>query len=116
MALTFPHCATASNVLNERPNPVANTPETPETTAPVTVFAASWCPYCTGLIADLRRAKLPEGAVEIVDVEAPGVDADEWIKSVNDGNRIVPTVLYSDGTHATNPPAGDVLAKLADLS
>ncbi|WP_297851663.1 glutaredoxin domain-containing protein [uncultured Corynebacterium sp.] len=89
---------------------------TPETTAPVTVFAASWCPYCNALIADLKRAKLPEGAVEIVDVEAPGVDVDEWIKSVNDGNRIVPTVLYSDGTHATNPPAADVLAKLADLS
>ena len=54
--------------------------------------------------------------MQIVDVEAPGVDADEWIKSVNDGNRIVPTVLYSDGTHDTNPPAADVLAKLADLN
>ena len=106
-------CATASNDLNERLKILATTPET---TAPVTVFAASWCPYCNALIADLKRAKLPEGAVEIVDVEAPGVDVDEWIKSVNDGNRIVPTVLYSDGTHATNPPAADVLAKLADLS
>lgn len=116
MAPTFHPCATASNVLNERLRALSNTPSTPATTAPVTVFAASWCPFCTALIADLRRAKFPEGAVQIVDVEAPGVDADEWIKSVNDGNRIVPTVLYSDGTHATNPPAADVLAKLADLS
>jgi mycoredoxin len=37
------------------------------------------------------------------------------VKSVNDGNRVVPTVKYSDGTHATNPPADDVRAKLKEL-
>ncbi|HCT14256.1 MAG TPA: NrdH-redoxin, partial [Corynebacterium nuruki] len=42
-------------------------------------------------------------------------DAGEWVKSVNDGNRVVPTVKYSDGTYATNPPAGDVRRKLAEL-
>lgn len=90
--------------------------ETPETTHPVTVFAASWCPFCVKLIADLRKADLPRGVVEVVDVDFPGTeDASKWIESVNGGNRIVPTVLYSDGTHATNPPASDVLAKLTEL-
>lgn len=90
---------------------------TPETTSPVTVYATSWCPFCAKLIADLRRADLPEGTIDIVDVDAPGTEAlSEWIESVNNGNRVVPTVLYSDGTHATNPPAGDVLAKIAELS
>lgn len=90
---------------------------TPETTSPVTVYATSWCPFCAKLIADLRRADLPEGSVDIVDVNAPGTEAlSEWIESVNNGNRVVPTVLYSDGTHATNPPAGDVLAKLTELN
>ena len=90
---------------------------TPETTSPVTVYATSWCPFCAKLIADLRRADLPERTVDIVDVDAPGTEAlSEWIESVNNGNRVVPTVLYSDGTHATNPPAGDVLAKIAELS
>lgn len=89
---------------------------TPDTTFPVTIFAASWCPFCTKLIADLRRADLPEGSFEIVDVDDPGTEAiSEWIESVNNGNRIVPTVLYSDGTHATNPPVDEVLAKLANL-
>lgn len=89
----------------------------PETTSPVTVYATSWCPFCAKLIADLRRADLPEGTVDIVDVDAPGTEAlSEWIESVNNGNRVVPTVLYSDGTHATNPPAGDVLAKIAELN
>ncbi|MCT1453377.1 MULTISPECIES: glutaredoxin domain-containing protein [unclassified Corynebacterium] len=90
---------------------------TPETNSPVTVFATSWCPFCARLIADLRRADLAEGTVDIIDVDAPGTEAlSEWIESVNDGNRIVPTVLYSDGSHATNPPAADVLAKIAELS
>lgn len=89
----------------------------PETTSPVTVYATSWCPFCAKLIADLRRADLPEGTVDIVNVDAPGTEAlSEWIESVNNGNRVVPTVLYSDGTHATNPPAGDVLAKIAELN
>ncbi len=52
----------------------------------------------------------------LVDAEAEGTeDINEWIKSVNDGNRIVPTVLYSDGTYETNPPASAVRAKLAEL-
>ena len=90
---------------------------TPETNSPVTVFATSWCPFCARLIADLRRADLAEGTVDIIDVDAPATEAlSEWIESVNDGNRIVPTVLYSDGSHATNPPAADVLAKIAELS
>ena len=51
------------------------------------------------------------------DVEADGMDeVNEWIKSVNDGNRIVPTVLFSDGTHATNPEASAVRAKLRELT
>ncbi len=87
---------------------------TPETTSPVTVFATSWCPFCTRLLADLRKADAPH---EIVDVEAPdNEDASAWVESVNNGNRVVPTVLYSDGTHATNPPAADVLTKIAELS
>ena len=90
---------------------------TPETNSPVTVFATSWCPFCAALISDLKRADLPKGTVTVVDVDAPGTEAlSEWIESVNDGNRIVPTVLYSDGSHATNPPAGAVLAKIAELS
>mgnify|MGYP002713615709 CR=1 FL=1 len=87
---------------------------TSETTAPVTVFATSWCPFCTRLLADLRKANSPP---EIVDVEAPGnEDASAWVESVNNGNRVVPTVLYYDGTHATNPPAREVLAKLTELN
>ena len=88
---------------------------TPETTEHVTVCFADWCPFCARLRADLDQSETPYAAID-VDNGAEGNDElNEWIKSVNDGNRIVPTVLYSDGTHATNPPADDVRAKLEEL-
>lgn len=91
----------------------AGSVSTPETTEPITVFATSWCPFCVKLIADLRKADVSH---EVVDVEFPGnEDASAWVESVNGGNRIVPTVLYSDGTHATNPSADAVLDKLVEL-
>lgn len=91
-----------------------STVATPETSAHVTVFAADWCPFCQRLLADLDRADVP---FEHVDAEAPGTEEiNEWIKSVNDGNRVVPTVLYSDGTSATNPSAAEVQAKLEELT
>lgn len=87
---------------------------TPETTEHVTIFFADWCPFCAKLIKNLDRTETP---YELVDVEADGTeDINAWIESVNDGNRIVPTVLYSDGTHATNPPASEVRAKYAELA
>lgn len=86
---------------------------TPETTEHVTIFYADWCPFCAKLLKALSRTETPYA---LVDVEAEGTeDINEWIKSVNDGNRIVPTVLYSDGTSVTNPAASAVRKKLAEL-
>ena len=90
------------------------TVKTPETSSPVTIFAADWCPFCRKLRERLDRTETP---YDVVDVDAGGMDeVNEWIKSVNEGNRIIPTVLYSDGTHATNPEASAVRAKLRELS
>lgn len=87
--------------------------ETPQTSADVTIFFADWCPFCSRLRERLDRTDTP---YELVDVEAEGTeDINEWIKSVNDGNRIVPTVLYADGTHETNPQASAVRAKIEEL-
>mgnify|MGYP002716067187 FL=1 len=86
----------------------------PETSSHVTIFAAEWCPFCRTLRERLDRTETP---YDLVDVDADGMDeVNAWIESVNDGNRIVPTVLYSDGTHATNPEASAVRAKLRELT
>jgi mycoredoxin len=38
------------------------------------------------------------------------------VGSVNNGNHIVPTLKFADGSTMTNPGANDVKAKLAELS
>lgn len=77
----------------------------------VTIYATDWCPFCRKLRERLDRTETPYG---LVDVEADP-EAAAWVESVNGGNRVVPTVRYSDGTHATNPEASAVRAKLREL-
>lgn len=87
---------------------------TPETNEHVTIFATEWCPFCAKLRKNLDRTDTP---YDLVDVEGKGnEEAAAWVESVNDGNRVVPTVLYSDGTHATNPAASAVREKFAELA
>ena len=78
----------------------------------LTLYTTTWCPFCTRL-----KKLLDEKAIGYteVDVEADA-DAAAFVESVNGGNRVVPTALYSDGTTATNPPASQVRAKLAELA
>ncbi|WKD58062.1 Mycoredoxin 1 [Corynebacterium capitovis DSM 44611] len=80
----------------------------------MTIYATSWCPFCRSLLSALENTGLD---YEVVDVEAPGNDeAAAWVESVNGGNRVVPTVRYSDGTHATNPSLAQVMAKYEELN
>ncbi|MCQ9344179.1 mycoredoxin [Corynebacterium kozikiae] len=78
----------------------------------MTVFYADWCPFCRNLLRGLRGANIP---FELVDVDRDA-EASEWVKSVNGGNRVVPTVRYADNTTATNPSLAQVQEKLAQLS
>lgn len=94
----------------------STTPSYHHTSAPedakVTIFYASWCPFCQRLLKGLNRTETPYA---LIDVEQDAT-ASEWVESVNDGNRVVPTVSYADGTHATNPSASEVRTKVAELA
>ena len=89
--------------------------QTPETSQHITVFAASWCPFCRKLIGDLEANDTPFTVIDPDSEEGQAKNANPWIESVNDGNRIIPTVLFSDGTSLTNPPAAEVAKKLEEL-
>lgn len=91
---------------------MTNSVKTPETTEHVTIYAASWCPFCQNLIADLKKNGTPFDAWDV----EKHADLAKWVESVNDGNRVVPTVLYSDGSHATNPSSRAVAKKYEELS
>lgn len=81
---------------------------TPPTDMPL-LFTTSWCPFCAKLKAGLDSRGF---AYTELDVESDerGDAAAEFVRSVNNGNRVVPTVLFPDGTTATNPPAASVVS------
>lgn len=82
-----------------------------EEATPLTMYSTVWCGYCQRLKAQMGRA-----GIEYLEVD---IEADEeaaaFVESVNGGNRTVPTVVYPDGSAATNPSIADVQGKLASL-
>lgn len=80
---------------------------TPETGS-VTMFSTTWCGYCKRLSMMLDGSGIPYSVVDIEDT--PGTE--ELVKSVNGGDAVVPTVVFPDGTTATNPSLGEVKTRL----
>ncbi len=84
------------------------TPPTPSAGS-VTMFTTQWCGYCRRLKSQLDR----EGVRYVeVDIETEPGTAD-FVMAVNGGNQTVPTVLFPDGTSATNPSSAEVVRRLA---
>jgi len=74
----------------------------------VTMFSTTWCGYCVRLKRELDREGISYQEINI-EVEP---HAAEFVMSVNDGNQTVPTVLFPDGSAATNPSVRQVKARL----
>ncbi len=74
----------------------------------ITMFSTTWCGYCQRLKKQLDQAGI--GYTEINIEETPGTP--ELVESLNGGNQTVPTVLYPDGSSATNPSLADVKVAL----
>jgi mycoredoxin len=65
----------------------------------LTVYSTTWCGVCRRLMWQLDRAGVEYRAIDIDrDTEAAA-----FVERVNRGNRTVPTVVYPDGSTATNP-------------
>ncbi|MFI0483856.1 mycoredoxin [Actinomadura sp. 9N215] len=81
-------------------------------TGQLTMYTTSWCGFCRRLKSQLARDGIE--MVE-VDIERDPAAAD-FVMSVNGGNQTVPTILYPDGTAATNPSAKEVRRRLAEIA
>jgi mycoredoxin len=73
-----------------------------------TIYLTSWCPFCNRLVAQLDAAGVEYDAVDVDEDEEAG----ELVKQLNGGNRVVPTVVFADGSALTNPPAREVIGRL----
>ena len=80
--------------------------------ADITMYGADWC-------GDCRRSKrlLAELGVEYthIDVEEDLTAADK-VREINGGAQSIPVIVFSDGTHLTEPSDMDLTAKLKALS
>lgn len=74
----------------------------------ITMFSTSWCGYCRRLKLMLDKTGIGYSEVNIE--TTPGTP--QLVEQVNGGNQTVPTVVYPDGTTATNPSLADVQSKL----
>ena len=79
--------------------------------ADITMYGADWC-------GDCRRSKrlLEELDVQVthVDVEADETAAAK-VQEINGGAKSIPVLVFSDGTHLTEPSDNDLKAKLTSL-
>jgi thioredoxin reductase (NADPH) len=83
----------------------------PTTTAPLTVYGASWCPDCRRAKQFLASHRIP---YEWIDLEEfPEKTAE--VEARNDGKRIIPTIVFPDGSFLAEP-SNDELADRIGLS
>jgi mycoredoxin len=75
----------------------------------ITVFTTSWCGPCRRLKMLMQAEEIPFTAVDI----ETDADAEDFVKQVNRGYAVVPTVLFPDGRTLTNPTLAQVKAQLA---
>jgi glutaredoxin-like protein len=79
--------------------------------ADITMYGADWC-------GDCRRSKrlLEELDVQVnhIDVEADEAAAAK-VQEINGGAKSIPVIVFSDGTHLTEPSDNDLKAKLTAL-
>jgi mycoredoxin len=75
----------------------------------VTMFTTSWCGYCVRLKSQMNREGI---AFTEVNIEEHPQSAD-FVMKVNGGNQTVPTLLFPDGSAATNPSINEVKARLS---
>jgi len=74
----------------------------------ITMFSTTWCGYCARLKSQLDREGIGYTEVNIENVP----EAADYVMQVNNGNQTVPTVIFPDGTSATNPSLAEVKARL----
>ena len=75
------------------------------------MFSTDWCGYCKRL-----KSQLNENGITFREINVEQeMNYAEFVEKVNGGNRVVPTLLFSDGAALTNPSVIAVKEKLAAL-
>ena len=99
------------------PEPTASEPTSPEPTGgrpgqsptgTLVLYGASWCPDCRRSKAFLGEQRVP---FHYVDLEAHP-EEDATVERYNAGKRIIPTIVFPDGSHLAEPSNEELAEKL----
>ena len=74
----------------------------------ITMFSTTWCGYCTRLKGQLAKEGIEVNEINIEEVDGTA----ELVAKLNGGNQTVPTVLFPDGSAATNPSLAEVKERI----
>ena len=74
----------------------------------IVMYSTTWCSDCTRAKKFLNKKK-----IDYIDVD---IEADEkgrdFVMQVNDGARVVPTIIFPDGDTLVEPTTAELRAKL----
>lgn len=79
-----------------------------ETEPILIIYSTTWCPDCKRAKRFLSEQRIPYRNVDIED----NFEATEFVKEINNGMRIVPTIIFPDGTILTEPSNAELAEKL----
>lgn len=74
----------------------------------VTIYGATWCPDCRRSKKFLTEQRIPFNWIDIE--EHP--EHQEYVERVNDGKRIIPTIVFEDGSILVEPSDAQLATKL----
>ena len=74
----------------------------------VTIYGATWCPDCRRAKKFLSEQRVPFSWIDIEEHPEHQV----YVESVNNGKRIIPTILFEDGSFLVEPSDAQLATKL----
>ncbi len=80
----------------------------PDSSTDIVVYGAFWCPDCRRSKQFLGEHQIPYQWVNIEE----DADAEQRVIAMNDGRRIIPTIVFADGSRLVEPSNAELAAKL----
>ena len=74
----------------------------------ITVYGAPWCPDCRQSKQFLGEHQIPYSWVDIEEDK----EGEEFVIKTNKGKRIIPTIVFADGSFLVEPSNAELAAKL----
>lgn len=78
------------------------------TTPTITVYGADWCGDCRRTKRFLDEQQIPYQWINTDESK----DAAEFVKEKNNGKRIIPILIFEDGSHLAEPSNEQLAEKL----